>query len=162
MNILNRFGIYAGRTDPVVIDFESDDAAKITRISEKLIDLQKLALSKPNEKFPFESINLQLDTRHARISSSGQETQDGKVEGLTDNDLDTVKHILGVSNSGDYQFCEDPDGDTCEYQIYSTKIPTVNYIIMEAHRVLGDYISVDLEFKLITPEKNITDSELEK
>ena len=107
MNMLNKLGLQKDSQPHIE---NNEIAEKITKISETLIDLQKLATGKDCIIF------LQSNT-----------IQGGEIYGLTDNELDTIKRILGVSDS-DYVHNHDDDGKMKEFITYSTKIPTVKYV----------------------------------
>jgi hypothetical protein len=116
MNILNKLGLQ--RIPKLHIE-SNETAEKITRISETLIDLQKLAIGK------IDIINLQTGTQCNTISITI-----GKYYhySLTDDDLDTIKRILDVSDSGSVSVVDDSHGNSAEIETYSTKIPTVKYV----------------------------------
>lgn len=133
MNILNKLGLQ--RIPKPYIE-SNETAEKIARISKALVDLQKLATGE------IHSINLQT-----------VDILDVDGADLTNDDLDIVKRILDVPESGNCDFVDIGDDRIVEIKIYSTKITNVKYTVTGGARrspadiMTGITVSVDLVFE---------------
>ena len=101
---------------------QREDKRVAARISGKLADLQKLAIGE------IDSITLQHDVRYVRVSTADYETQGGEIKGLTDDELDIAKTVLGVYGDGIDESEDFESEDTSETIVFKTKIPTVQYV----------------------------------